>query len=104
MPFFQFPQAFGGEVAEAEVAEDDLGGGEEVVGAAVVAAEEEGLCLHVDVGGVGGGGGDLVGEEDGGGVQMLAHAVADDASESLDLLLRHRDSLDLELENGRETK
>lgn len=57
-------QALGGEVAEAEIAEDDLGGVEEVEGAAVVAAEEKGLGLHVDVGWVRCECGDLVGEED----------------------------------------
>lgn len=58
-------------------------------GAAVVAAEEEGLGLHVDVGGVGGEGGNFVGEEDGGGVEVLAHAVTHYAAEFLDLFLPH---------------
>lgn len=67
-----FYEAFSSEVTESEVAEDDLRGVEYVEGAAVLAAKEEGLGLHVDVGGVAGGGGDLVGEEYGGGVEVLA--------------------------------
>lgn len=58
-------EAFGSEVAETEVAEDDLRGVEGVEGAAIVAAEVEGLCLHVDIGRIGCEGGHLVGEEDG---------------------------------------
>lgn len=72
-----------------EVGEDDFGGIEEVEGMAVVAAEEEGLGLHVDVGGVGGEGGHLVGEEDGGGVEVLAHAVPHHSSKLLHLFLPH---------------
>ena len=54
------------------------GGREEVESTTEMPAEEEGLGLHVDVGGIGGGGGDLVGKEDGRGVQVLANAVAHD--------------------------
>lgn len=82
-------EALGGEVAEAEVAEDDLGGVEEVEGAAVVAAEEESLSLHVDVGGVVGEGGNLVGEEDRRRVEVLAHAVPHHSPKLLDLFLPH---------------
>lgn len=82
-------EAFGGEVAEAEVAEDDLGGVEEVEGAAEVAAEEEGLGLHVDVSRVVGEGGDFVGEEDGRRVQVLAHAVPHHSAELLYIFLHH---------------
>jgi len=60
-----------------------------VVGTTVVAAEEESLGLHVDVGGVVGESGDFVGEENGGGVQVLAHAVAHYPSQLLYLLFSH---------------
>lgn len=45
-------------------------------GTAEVAAEEESLRLHVYVGGVTGEGGHLVGEEDGGAIEVLAHAIS----------------------------
>lgn len=82
-------KAFGGEVAETEVAEDDLGGVEGVEGAAVVVAEVEGLGLHVDVGRVGSEGSHLVRKEDGGRVQMLTHAIPNHASKLLHRLLFH---------------
>jgi len=58
-------------------------------GAAVVAAEEERLRLHVDVGGVSGEGRDFIGEEDGGGIEMFADAVAHHTSELLNFFLPH---------------
>lgn len=82
-------QTLGCEVAEAEIAEDDLGGVEEVEGAAVVTAEEQRLGLHVDVGGVGGERGDLVGEEDRRGVEVLAHAIPNHSSQLLYLFFPH---------------
>lgn len=82
-------EAFGGEIAEAEVAENDLRGVEEVEGAAEVAAEEESLGLHVDVGGVFGEGRHFVGEENGRGVEVLAHAVPHHSPELLYLFLSH---------------
>ena len=82
-------QAFGGEIAEAQVAEDDLRGVKEVEGAAEVTAEKEGLSLHVNVSGIAGECGDFVGEEDGGRVEVLAHTVSDHSSEPLYLFFPH---------------
>ncbi|QCD85955.1 hypothetical protein DEO72_LG3g476 [Vigna unguiculata] len=48
-------------------------------GTAVVAAKEERLRLHVDAGDEGG---DFISEEDGGGTEMFAHAVAHHTSRS----------------------
>lgn len=89
MTLWRLYQAFGGEVTEAEVTENDLGGIKEVEGAAVLAAKEEGLSLHVDVGGVTGGCHHLVGEEYGRRVEVLAHAVAHHPSQRLYRLLPH---------------
>lgn len=47
---------------------------------AIMAAEEESLSLHIDIGGIGSNGGDFIGEEDGGGVEMLAHTVPNHTS------------------------
>lgn len=58
-------------------------------GTAVVAAKEERLRLHVDVGGVGGEGGDFISEEDGGGIEVFAHAVAHHTTELLDFFIPH---------------
>lgn len=52
-------------------------------------SKKEGLRLHINVGWVLSERGDFVGEEDGGRVQMLAHAVPDYASELLDFFLPH---------------
>ena len=60
-----------------------------MVGTTVVAAEEESLGLHVDVGGFVGESGDFVGEENAGGVQVLAHAVAHYPTQLLYLLFSH---------------
>ena len=59
---------------------------------AVVAAEVERLRLHVDVGGIPGQRRDLVREEYGGRVEMLAHAVFDHAPQLLNLLFPHPSS------------
>lgn len=58
-------------------------------GTAVVAAKEERLRLHVDVGGVGSEGGDFISEEDGGGIEVFAHAVAHHTTELLDFFIPH---------------
>lgn len=58
-------------------------------GATKVVTEEERLSLHVDVGGIVGDGSDLVSEENGGGIQVLAHAVSDYPAEFLDLFFSH---------------
>lgn len=57
-----------------------------MVSAAVMATKKQGLGLHVNVGGIVGEGGDLVGEEDGRGVEVLAHAVPDNPTKLLYLL------------------
>ncbi|BAS83155.1 Os03g0236983, partial [Oryza sativa Japonica Group] len=88
MPFFQLLEALGCEEAEAEVAEE-LGGVEDVERAAEVAAQEERLREHVDVGGVPRGRGHLVGEEDGGRVQVLPDAVPHHPAQPLHRLLPH---------------
>lgn len=64
-------------------------GVEEVECAAVVSAEVERLRLHIYVGRVSRHRGHLVGEEDRRRVEMLAHTVADHASQLLDLLFPH---------------
>lgn len=81
-------EALGCEEAEAEVAEE-LGGVEDVERAAEVAAQEERLREHVDVGGVPRGRGHLVGEEDGGRVQVLPDAVPHHPAQPLHRLLPH---------------
>ena len=58
-------------------------------GSTEVATEEESLSLHVDVGGVVSNGGDFVGEENCGGIKMLAQAVSDYATEFLDFFFSH---------------
>lgn len=88
MPFFQLLEALGGEEPEAEVAEE-AGVVEHVERAAVVAAEEERLREHVDVGGVAGGRGHLVGEEDGGRVEVLPDAVPHHPAQPLHRILPH---------------
>lgn len=82
-------KALSGEISETKVAKDDLRGIEEVIGAAVMAAKEESLSLHVNVGWVIGEGGDLISEENGGGVEVLAHTVPHHSPKLLDLLLSH---------------
>lgn len=58
-------------------------------GAAEMAAKEQRLSLHVDVGGIVGEGGNLVGEEDGRRVEMLAHAVTHHSPQLLHLFFPH---------------
>ena len=82
-------KAFGGEVAEAEIAEDDLGGVEEVEGAAVVAAEEESLRLHVDVSWIGSEGSHFIRKKYGRGVEMLAQAIPHHSSQLFYLFFSH---------------
>lgn len=82
-------EALGGEVTEPKITENDLRGVEEVKRATEVAAEEESLSLHIDVGRVVGESGDFIGEEDGGGVQVFADAVANHASDLLDFFFSH---------------
>lgn len=82
-------EAFGSEVAETKVAEDDLRRIEEVEGAAVMTAKVERLRLHVYIGRVRRNRRHLVGKEDRRRVQMLAHAVPDHSPELLYLLFPH---------------
>ena len=87
-------EALGGEEPEAQVAEE-AGVVEHVERAAVVAAEEERLREHVDVGGVARGRGHLVGEEDGGRVEVLPDAVPHHPAQPLHRLLPHGPGLGL---------
>ena len=82
-------KALGSEVAKSRVTEDDLGGIEEVKRTTKMASKKEGLRLHVNIRRVLSESGDFVGEEDGGGVEMLAHTVPYYTSELLDFFLPH---------------
>ena len=87
-------EALGGEEPEAEVAQE-AGVVENVERAAVVAADEERLREHVDVGGVARGRGHLVGEEDGGRIEVLPDAVPHHPAQPLHRLLPHGPGLGL---------
>lgn len=60
-----------------------------MVGASVMAAEKESLSLHVDIGRVIGKGSDFVSEEDGGGVEVLRHAVPNYSTKLFNLFFSH---------------
>lgn len=82
-------EALGSKVTKSEVAIDDLGGVEEVEGSSIMAAEKESLSQHVDIGGLLGKGGNFIGEEDGGGVEVLGDAVPHHRTKLVRLLLSH---------------
>lgn len=58
-------------------------------GSSIMAAEKESLSQHVDIGGLLGKGGDFIGEEDGGGVEVLGDAVPHHRTKLVCLLLSH---------------